>query len=77
MKDRQNLLAKGLGVSPGSAKGRACIVKKIDDLDKLKDGMIMITKTSNPAWTEGMIRAGGFICERGGLYVMQLLWRGN
>lgn len=67
MKDEKILLATGLGLSPGTAEGNACLVENIADLDKLKEGMIMIAETSNPAWTEGMMRAGGFICERGGI----------
>ena len=57
----------GLGLSPGTVEGTIHKAHTLEDLDLLDDGQILVVARSNPAWTAGMLRAGGFICEEGGV----------
>ena len=58
---------KGLGMSPGTVEGTIHKAETLDALDDMDDGQILIVRRSSPAWTAGMLRAGGFICEEGGV----------
>lgn len=57
----------GLGLSPGTAEGVIHKARSLDELDLMDDGQILVVARSNPAWTTGMLRASGFICEEGGV----------
>lgn len=58
---------KGLGLSPGTVQGTIHKAHSLEQIDELDDGQILVVARSNPAWTTGMLRAGGFICEEGGV----------
>lgn len=60
-------LLSGLGLSPGTVEGSIHKAHSLDELDAMDDGQILVVTRSNPAWTTGMLRAGGFICEEGGV----------
>lgn len=57
----------GLGLSPGTVEGSIYKARSVEDLDMMDDGQILVVARSSPAWTAGMMRAGGFICEQGGV----------
>ena len=63
---KKNIIAKGTPVSPGVVVGRARIVKKHKDVNKVKMGDIMVVEKSNPAFAIGVMNASGLICELGG-----------
>lgn len=60
-------LAEGLGVSPGRAQGPVRRVCNVAQLADIREGDILVTRASSPAWTTGMMKAAGFVCEFGGL----------
>lgn len=67
MDDRSDEIHQGLGLSPGICEERIHKARTLDELDELDDGRILVVARSSPAWTAGMLRAGGFICEEGGV----------
>ena len=62
-----DVLVSGLGSSPGVASGAARIVKKLDQLDKVEEGDIIVTEMTTPDMVPAMKRAGGIVTDEGGM----------
>jgi len=54
-------------VSSGIAVGRAKVVTDLDEAVDLKQGEILVTATTEPAWTSLFLVAGGLVLEQGGM----------
>ena len=65
--DLGDVLVRGLGASPGMASGKVKIVMDIDELDKIKDGDIMVTTMTTPDMVPAMRRASGIVTDEGGV----------
>ncbi|MGD9894171.1 MAG: PEP-utilizing enzyme [Dehalococcoidia bacterium] len=57
----------GTAASPGTAAGRACVVRSLDEIDALEPGDILICPMTSPAWTPWLGLIAGAIVETGGL----------
>jgi pyruvate,water dikinase len=62
-----DMLTKGLGASPGIVAGQARVVRKLDQLDKVGQGDIIITEMTTPDMVPAMKRAAGIITDEGGM----------
>ncbi|MDR9430967.1 MAG: PEP/pyruvate-binding domain-containing protein, partial [Natronomonas sp.] len=56
-----DLILNGLGASPGIASGPVRIVRKLDQLDKVGEGDIIVTEMTTPDMVPAMKRANGII----------------
>ncbi|WP_267642458.1 phosphoenolpyruvate synthase [Haloarchaeobius amylolyticus] len=65
--EQQTILVQGLGSSPGVASGKARIVKKLDQLDKVGEGDIIVTEMTTPDMVPAMKRAAGIVTDEGGM----------
>ncbi|MCU4741370.1 phosphoenolpyruvate synthase [Halobacteria archaeon AArc-m2/3/4] len=65
--DSGDRLTDGLGSSPGTATGAARIVTKLDELDKVGEGDIIVTEMTMPDMVPAMKRASGIITDEGGM----------
>lgn len=65
--DLGDVLVRGLGASPGMASGKVKIVLDIEELDKIKDGDIMVTTMTTPDMVPAMRRASGIVTDEGGV----------
>jgi len=63
----REVIVKGLGASPGMASGSVKIIHKIDELDKIKDGDMMVTTMTTPDMVPAMKRSSGIITDEGGI----------
>ncbi|WP_266075258.1 pyruvate, water dikinase [Haladaptatus caseinilyticus] len=63
----REIIVNGLGASPGIASGPARIVTKLDQLDKVGDGDIIVTEMTTPDMVPAMKRAAGIITDEGGM----------
>ncbi|MFC4549037.1 MULTISPECIES: phosphoenolpyruvate synthase [Halorussus] len=61
------VLVSGLGASPGIASGPARIVTKLDQLDKVGEGDIIVTEMTTPDMVPAMKRAAGIVTDEGGM----------
>ncbi len=61
------ILVSGLGASPGSATGIVKVISTGKELDKIKQGDIMVTKMTMPDMVPGMRRAGAIVTDEGGM----------
>jgi len=62
-----DVVVSGLGSSPGIASGAARIVKKLDELDKVEEGDIIVTEMTTPDMVPAMKRAAGIVTDEGGM----------
>ncbi|WP_323171120.1 phosphoenolpyruvate synthase [Natrialba sp. PRR66] len=62
-----DVIVDGLGSSPGTVSGAARIVTKLDDLDKVSDGDIIVTEMTMPDMVPAMKRAAGIVTDEGGM----------
>ncbi|MCJ7444650.1 MAG: phosphoenolpyruvate synthase [Methanotrichaceae archaeon] len=61
------VLITGSGASPGVATGVVRIIKGKADLDKIKQGDILVTVMTMPDMVPGMRRAGAIVTNEGGM----------
>ncbi|MHC1566119.1 MAG: phosphoenolpyruvate synthase [Candidatus Syntropharchaeales archaeon] len=63
----EEIILVGLGAAPGIATGKVKIVRKIDELPKVEEGDIMVTKMTTPDMVPAMKRAAAIVTDEGGL----------
>jgi pyruvate,water dikinase len=63
----EDVLVSGLGASPGVASGAARIVEKLDQLDKVGDGDVIVTEMTTPDMVPAMKRATAIVTDEGGM----------
>jgi len=61
----EGILADGLGAGPGTASGDVRIVTKLDQLDKVESGDIIVTEMTTPDMVPAMKRAAGLVTDEG------------
>jgi pyruvate,water dikinase len=65
--EKRNVIVKGLGASPGMASGKVKILHNIEELDKVKEGDVLVTTMTNPDMVPAMKRAVAIVTEEGGM----------
>lgn len=58
---------QGLGISPGVVTGRVRVLASPEEGATLRAGEILVTTSTDPAWTPLFARAGGLVVELGSL----------
>jgi pyruvate, water dikinase len=61
------VLTEGLAASPGIASGVVKIVKSMEDLDKIKQGDVLVTEMTNPDMVVTMQKAAAIVTNEGGV----------
>ncbi|ESP88877.1 phosphoenolpyruvate synthase [Candidatus Halobonum tyrrellensis] len=62
-----DVLMQGLGSSPGIVSGNAKVVTKLDHLDQVVEGDIIVTEMTMPDMVPAMKRAVGIVTDEGGM----------
>jgi len=60
-------LLSGLGASPGTASGAVRIVTKLDHLDQVSEGDVIVTEMTMPDMVPAMKRAAAIVTDEGGM----------
>ncbi|SNZ13359.1 phosphoenolpyruvate synthase [Natronoarchaeum philippinense] len=60
-------LLSGLGSSPGTVSGAVRLVGKLDELDKVGEGDVIVTEMTTPDMVPAMKRAAGIVTDEGGM----------
>jgi len=63
----KKVLLSGLAASPGIASGKVKIVKSLDDLNKIKEGDVLVTKMTNPDMVVTMQKSAAIVTDEGGI----------
>ncbi|MFC7186163.1 phosphoenolpyruvate synthase [Halorubrum yunnanense] len=65
--DDEDVLVDGLGASPGVVSGAVRLVHKLDQLDQVQEGDVMVTEMTMPDMVPAMKRAAGIVTDEGGM----------
>jgi len=65
--DSGDVVLSGIGASPGRASGKASTVGKLDELDKVGEGDIIVAGMTTPDMVPAMKRAAGIVTDEGGM----------
>jgi pyruvate,water dikinase len=65
--ETEGIVLSGLGASPGRASGEVSIVRKLDELDKVGEGDIIVAEMTTPDMVPAMKRASGIVTDEGGM----------
>lgn len=57
----------GIPVSPGTARGRARVILREDDDQRVLPGEILVAPFTDPAWTPYFVTAAGLVVDQGGI----------
>jgi pyruvate,water dikinase len=60
-------IVTGLGASPGITSGPARIVERLDELDTVQEGDVLVTPVTTPDMVPAMKRATALVTDEGGL----------
>ncbi len=62
-----DVIVRGVSASPGTGSGAVRIVTKLDQLDQVTEGDIIVSKMTMPDMVPAMKRAGAIITDEGGM----------
>lgn len=62
----EDILARGMGVSPGQGSGRVRIMLEIKDISKFEKGHVLVTEMTTPDWVPVMRIAAAVVTNLGG-----------
>ncbi|PSQ16494.1 phosphoenolpyruvate synthase [Halobacteriales archaeon QS_8_69_26] len=62
-----DVLVQGLGASPGQVSGPVRVVGKLDQLDKVGSGDVIVTEMTTPDMVPAMKRAAAIVTDEGGM----------
>lgn len=60
------VLARGLAASPGIGSGKVIKINSIDEIERVKDGDILVTVMTNPDMVPAMRKAAAVVTDEGG-----------
>jgi len=66
MTEEMKVLLKGLGASPGIGAGRVVVIFDASEIDKVKEGDVLVTTMTNPDMVPAMKRAAAIVTDEGG-----------
>ncbi|WP_461863421.1 phosphoenolpyruvate synthase, partial [Thermococcus sp.] len=66
MTEEMKVLLKGLGASPGVGAGKVVILLDVSEIDKVKEGDVLVTTMTNPDMVPAMKRASAIVTDEGG-----------
>ncbi|HZR85045.1 MAG TPA: PEP-utilizing enzyme [Candidatus Binatia bacterium] len=58
---------RGVGVSPGRAAGDARVIRRVEDLESLRRGEVIVAASTDPSWTSFLSLGGALVLEAGGM----------
>ena len=64
--NKQKVLVTGQSIGNKIVAGKAHVITSVKDIDKVKEGDIIVTQMTDPDWVPAMRKASGIITERGG-----------
>ena len=62
----EDIVVRGMGVSPGQGVGKARIVLDIKDISRFQDGEVLVTEMTTPDWVPVMKVASAVVTDLGG-----------
>jgi len=66
LRERGPALVRGRAVGEKIASGRVCAVQSAQQLDRVRDGDVLVTDKTDPDWEPAMKKAAAIVTNRGG-----------
>ena len=66
LKEKGKTLLPGSAIGEAIATGAVCIIRSPADIDRFRDGAILVTEMTDPDWVPVMKRAAGIVTDHGG-----------
>jgi pyruvate,water dikinase len=66
LQEKGERLVTGLAIGQGIAAAKACVIEDVDDIDRFREGSILITGMTDPDWVPIMKQASGIVTDHGG-----------
>lgn len=66
LKGRGERLLTGSAIGEAIATGTACVIRSAADIDRFRDGAVLVTESTDPDWVPVMKRAAGIVTDHGG-----------
>ena len=66
LKQTGKRLLTGAAIGEAIAADQACVIKSADEIDRFKEGSILVTEMTDPDWVPIMRKAAGIITDHGG-----------
>ncbi|PHS71134.1 MAG: phosphoenolpyruvate synthase [Methylophaga sp.] len=66
LKEKADVIITGRSIGQKIGAGKARIIARLEDMDKLQDGEILVTDMTDPDWEPVMKRASAIVTNRGG-----------
>ncbi|MGD2084782.1 MAG: PEP-utilizing enzyme [Candidatus Aminicenantes bacterium] len=60
-------ILQGIPVSGGVVTSKVRVINNVGQIRQIQHGDIMVVPNNNPAYAVGVMKAGGLICEEGGI----------
>lgn len=67
MQNANQIILRGMGVSPGVGSGIVKIVTGLGDINKIEKGDVLVTEMTNPDFVPAMEKAAAIVTNRGGV----------
>ncbi|WP_297092766.1 phosphoenolpyruvate synthase [Thermococcus sp.] len=64
--EEAEVILKGLGASPGIGAGKVVVIFDASEIDKVKEGDVLVTTMTNPDMVPAMKRASAIVTDEGG-----------
>lgn len=66
LRGKGKVLASGAAIGDSIAHGKACVIRNSKDIDKFRDGSILVTEKTDPDWVPILRRSAGIVTDYGG-----------
>ena len=66
LRARGKPLLTGAAIGEAIASGIACVIRSAADIERFRDGAILVTEMTDPDWVPVMKRAAGIVTDHGG-----------
>ncbi len=66
LNEKGKLIISGAAIGQKIGAGKARVIEKLEDMDDLQDGDILVTEMTDPDWEPVMKRASAIVTNRGG-----------
>jgi len=66
LKEKGKVLLTGLAIGEAITSGEVSVIKRVDEINRFREGTILVTEMTDPDWVPIMIKARGIITDHGG-----------
>lgn len=66
LKEEGEPLLRGISIGQAIAAGEACVIESTEEIDRFKEGTILVTEMTDPDWVPIMKKAAGIVTDAGG-----------